>query len=93
MLLNAGRLLMLLVWSFLLWNIIQPYPKPLKYFIDIALFFMVVMHCLQLMLLKATQPKQGEKLSKLAQVKIFFFGVFELLALQKQQVSEGKRHS
>ncbi|MCU5771240.1 DUF1145 family protein [Erwiniaceae bacterium BAC15a-03b] len=84
MLLNLGRLLMLCVWAFLLLNVIQPFPKPLKYFVDIALFFMVVMHGLQLVLLRATQPKDGPQLSKLTQTKIFFFGVFELLAWQKK---------
>ncbi|WNN46673.1 DUF1145 family protein [Winslowiella toletana] len=82
--LNLGRLLMLCVWAFLLLNVVQPFPKPLKYFVDIALFFMVVMHGLQLVLLRATQPKEGPKLSKWTQTKIFFFGVFELLAWQKK---------
>ena len=43
MLINLGRLLMLCVWGFLLSNLFHPFPKPLKYFIDVALFFMVVM--------------------------------------------------
>lgn len=82
--LNLGRLLMLCVWAFLLLNVVQPFPKPLKYFVDIALFFMVVMHGLQLVLLRATQSNEGPKLSKWTQTKIFFFGVFELLAWQKK---------
>lgn len=84
MLINAGRLLMICVWAFLLLNLVQPFPKPLKYFVDVALFFMVVMHGLQLVLMRSTQPKEGPKLSGLMQVKIFFFGVFELLAWQKK---------
>lgn len=84
MLINAGRLLMVCVWAFLLLNLVHPFPKPLKYFIDVALFFMVVMHGLQLVLMRATQPKDTPKLSGLMQIKIFFFGVFELLAWQKK---------
>lgn len=82
--LNLGRLLMIFVWAFLLLNIVDPFPKPLTYFVNVALIFMVLMHGLQLVLLKATQPKDGIKLSRLTQVKIFFFGVFELLAWQKK---------
>lgn len=82
--LNLGRLLMVFVWAFLLLNIVHPFPKPLTYFVNVALIFMVLMHGLQLVLLKATQPKDGIKLSRVTQVKIFFFGVFELLAWQKK---------
>ncbi len=84
MLINAGRLLMLCVWAFLLINLVHPYPKPLTYFVNVALFFMAVMHGLQLVLMKATQPKDSPKLSGLLQAKIFLFGVFELLAWQKK---------
>ncbi|RWR02390.1 hypothetical protein ED28_08390 [[Pantoea] beijingensis] len=84
MLLNLGRLLMLCVWAFLLLNVVQPFPKPLTYFVNVALFFMAIMHGLQLVLLRATQPKDAPKLSGLTQAKIFFFGVFELLAWQKK---------
>ena len=82
--LNLGRLLMVCVWAFLLLNIVQPFPKPLTYFVNVALIFMVIMHGLQLVLLRATQPKDSAKLSRLTQVKIFFFGVFELRAWQKK---------
>ena len=84
MLINAGRVLMIFVWAFLLLNLVQPFPKPLTYFVNVALFFMVIMHGLQLVLLRATQPKDAPKLSGVTQAKIFFFGVFELLAWQKK---------
>ncbi|WP_034945025.1 DUF1145 family protein [Erwinia oleae] len=86
MLINLGRLLMLCVWAFLLFNFVHPFPKPLKYFIDVALLFMVIMHGLQLVLMRATQPKTAPKLSGITQAKIFFFGVFELLAWQKKNL-------
>lgn len=81
---NLGRLLMLCVWAFLLLNLIQPFPKPLTYFVNVALFFMLIMHGLQLVLLRATQPEDAAKLSGSTQLKIFIFGVFELLAWQKK---------
>ncbi|WP_025118964.1 MULTISPECIES: DUF1145 family protein [unclassified Serratia (in: enterobacteria)] len=84
MLINLGRLLMLCVWGFLLANLFHPYPKPLTYFINVALFFMVVMHGLQLVLLKSTQPKD-QPISRWLETKIFIFGVFELLDWQKKQ--------
>lgn len=84
MLLNLGRAVMLFIWAVLLLNLVHPATKPLKYFIDIALIFMVVMHGLQLVLLKATQPKNGPQLSKGLQFRLFVFGVFELLIWQKK---------
>ena len=80
----GGRILMVFVWLFLLMNIVHPAPKPLKYFIDVALFFMVVMHGLQLVLLRATQTKDAPARSGFTPLKIFFFGVFELLSWQKK---------
>ncbi|MBT9432194.1 DUF1145 family protein [Candidatus Sodalis endolongispinus] len=85
MLINLGRLLMLMIWGFLLFNLIQPFPKPLKYFLDIVLFFMVVMHALQLTLLKATLTKDEAKPRAAFQERVFLFGVFEMVAWQKQQ--------
>lgn len=84
-LINLGRLLILVVWSFLLFNLIQPFPKPLKYFLDIGLFFMVVMHALQLTLLKATLTKDEAKPGVAFQTRVFLFGVFEMVAWQKKQ--------
>jgi len=84
MFINIGRVLMVFIWFFLLLNLVHPATKPLKYFIDVALIFMVVMHGLQLILLKATQSNSTLKMSKKEQVKIFFFGAFELLAWQKK---------
>lgn len=85
MLINAGRVLMLLIWGFLVFNLIHPFPKPLKFFLDIAMIFMVIMHALQLTLLKATLTKDEPKLSTAFQTKVFLFGVFEMVAWQKRQ--------
>lgn len=67
----------------LLLNLFQPFPKPLNIFVNVALIFMILMHGLQLTLLKATQPKDAPPLGRFEQVRIFIFGVFELVARQK----------
>lgn len=82
---NLGRVLMLVIWGFLVFNLIHPFPRPLKYFLDIAMIFMVIMHGLQLTLLKATLTRDEGKLSRLFQARMFLFGVFEMLAWQKKQ--------
>jgi putative membrane protein len=71
MLINFGRVLMLCVWAFLLLNLFQPFPKPLNIFVNVALIFMILMHGLQLTLLKATQPKDAPPLSRFEQIRIF----------------------
>lgn len=83
MLIFLGRFLMIGVWGFLCLNLISPFPKPLKYFMDIALIFMVIMHGLQIAMYKTGQP-EDKKPSGLLQFKIFFFGIFELLRIQKE---------
>lgn len=84
LLINLGRLLMLCVWAFLLWNLIQPFPRPLNIFVNVALVFTVFMHALQATMLKTALPKEGPQMSKAEQIRIFLFGVFELLIWQKK---------
>ncbi|MFV9713747.1 DUF1145 family protein [Pantoea agglomerans] len=90
MLLNLGRLLMLCVWGFLLANLVHPYPKPLTYFITVALIFMILMHGLQLVLLRTTQTKDAPPIDRVTQAKVFLFGVFELVAWQKKNFPRKK---
>ncbi|MGK3440850.1 DUF1145 domain-containing protein, partial [Klebsiella pneumoniae] len=54
MLINIGRLLMLCVWGFLILNLVHPFPRPLNIFVNVALIFTVLMHGMQLALLKST---------------------------------------
>nr|WP_113865738.1 DUF1145 family protein [Brenneria salicis]NMN93246.1 putative membrane protein [Brenneria salicis ATCC 15712 = DSM 30166]RBP64111.1 putative membrane protein [Brenneria salicis ATCC 15712 = DSM 30166] len=82
---NLGRLLMLGVWGFLVFNLLHPFPRPLNIFMTVAMVFMILMHGFQLLLLKSSQPKDGPSLSQALQARIFLFGVFELLAWQKKQ--------
>ncbi|MEB4675756.1 DUF1145 family protein [Enterobacteriaceae bacterium G50] len=84
MLINLGRLLMLCVWAFLVLNLFQPFPRPLNIFVNVALVFMVLMHGMQLALLQSTIPKDGTPMSKAEKIRIFLFGVFELLVWQKK---------
>ncbi|SQI80755.1 membrane protein [Klebsiella oxytoca] len=53
-------------------------------FVNVALIFMILMHGLQLTLLKATQTKEMPPLGRFEQIRIFIFGVFELVAWQKK---------
>ncbi|CAD6512642.1 DUF1145 domain-containing protein [Candidatus Profftia tarda] len=76
---NLGRLLMSVLWGFMLFNTFHPYVRPLNIFMNIALFFMIFMHVLQIMLLKALFMQDNPKISKWQTVRIFLFGVFELL--------------
>lgn len=84
MLLNIGRVLMLCVWGFLILNLFQPFPRPLNIFVNVALVFMVLMHGMQMALLKSTLPKDGPPMTRGEQIRIFLFGVFELLVWQKK---------
>lgn len=88
---NFGRLLMLVIWGFLLYNVVQPFPRPLNFFLIFALVFMAAMHGLQLILLKATLTRDEPKLSAAFQARMFLFGVFEMLAWQKKQ-QNNRRH-
>ena len=84
MLINIGRLLMLCVWGFLILNLVHPFPRPLNIFVNVALIFTVLMHGMQLALLKSTLPKDGPQMTTAEKVRIFLFGVFELLVWQKK---------
>lgn len=84
MLINLGRLLMLGVWGFLILNLVQPFPCPLNIFVNVALIFMALMHAMQLALLKSTLPKDGPQMTTGEKIRIFLFGVFELLVWQKK---------
>lgn len=84
LLINLGRLMMLCVWAFLILNLIQPFPRPLNIFVNVALVFTFFMHALQATMLKSALPKDGPQMSKADQFRIFLFGVFELLVWQKK---------
>ncbi|MDX5630463.1 MULTISPECIES: DUF1145 family protein [unclassified Brenneria] len=88
---NLGRLLMLGIWGILIFNLIQPFPRPLNIFMTVAMIFTLLMHGFQLLLLRASQPKDSPALSQALQARIFLFGVFELLAWQKKLPKQAKK--
>lgn len=88
---NLGRLLMLGIWGILIFNLINPFPRPLNIFMTVAMIFTLLMHGFQLLLLKASQPKESPALSHAVQARIFLFGVFELLAWQKKLSKQAKK--
>ncbi len=90
MLINIGRLLMLLIWTVLIYNFIIPLVKPVNYILNAAFAFMIIMHILKLFMFKLTLANEQGQLSKVAQLRLFLFGVFELLAWQKKWQSENK---
>lgn len=63
---------------------VHPFPRPLNIFVNVALIFTVLMHGMQLALLKSTLPKDGPQMTTAEKVRIFLFGVFELLVWQKK---------
>lgn len=83
MLINLGRLLMLFVWAFLILNLVQPFPRPLNIFVNVALVFMALMHGMQLALLNQ-RYRRGSADDDGREIRIFLFGVFELLVWQKK---------
>ena len=85
MLINLGRLVMLIIWGFLLVNLIKPFPVPGNYFLYVGLGFMVVMHGLKLMMLKTMNIPGQPKLTAAEQWRIFIFGVVELIVWQRKQ--------
>ncbi|MCX9931215.1 DUF1145 family protein [Escherichia coli] len=84
MLINIGRLLMLCVWGFLILNLVHPFPRPLNIFVNVALIFTVLMHGMQLALLKSTLPKDGPQMTTAKRCGFSFSAVFELLVWQKK---------
>lgn len=89
---NLGRLLMLGVWGFMLANLLHAFPRPLNIFVNVAMVFTVLMHGLQVTLLKSTLPADNRKLGFWQELRIFLFGVFELLAWQKRQPRNKPNH-
>ncbi|AJB72761.1 MULTISPECIES: DUF1145 family protein [Enterobacter] len=90
-LINVGRLLMLGVWAFLILNLVHPFPRPLNIFINVALIFTAFMHALQMVMLKNGLPKDGPPMTGWQQLRVFIFGVFELLVWMKKFKAQVKK--
>ena len=92
-LINVGRVLMLGVWAFLILNLVHPFPRPLNIFINVALIFTAFMHALQMVMLKNGLPKDGPPMTGWQQLRVFIFGVFELLVWMKKFKAQVKKEA
>ena len=90
-LINVGRLLMLGVWAFLLLNLVHPFPRPMNIFVNVAFIFTTFMHALQMVMLKNGLPKDGPQMTGWQQLRVFIFGVFELLVWMKKFKAQAKK--
>lgn len=81
---NLGRLLMLGIWVVMVFNLIHPVHRPLNIFLNVAFIFTLLMHGLQVAMLKSSLPAKQKKLGFIQEIKIFLFGVFELIIWQKK---------
>ena len=90
-LINLGRLLMLGVWAVLILNLVHPFPRPLNIFVNVALIFTSFMHALQMVMLKNGLPKDGPPMTGWQQLRVFIFGVFELLVWMKKFKAQVKK--
>ncbi|WP_338078258.1 DUF1145 domain-containing protein [Arsenophonus endosymbiont of Bemisia tabaci] len=67
----------------MLFNLIHPFPKPLKYFINVAMIFMIFMHAMQGIFLHAAFAKT-EKHPCWLQIKIFLSWRFSTFSLAEK---------
>lgn len=88
MLINIGRLVMAIIWGFLLYNLVQPFPVPGNYFLYVGLAFMTMMHGLKVLMLKTMILPGQPKPTAAEQWRMFIFGVFELIAWQRKQAKK-----
>ncbi|WP_085246745.1 DUF1145 domain-containing protein [Gilliamella mensalis] len=75
-----GKVLYALVWLFLVFNLIHPYPRPANVVTNIGLIAFVVTHGLQAWMLHSTMTKQEKQQDKFKVLRLFLFGVFESLS-------------
>lgn len=80
-LIQLARLAYLLVWLFLLINLLFPYPKPAQVIANIALITLAVLHGLQSIMLRLTLTPEEKKQNKLNLIRLFLFGAVEILYL------------
>ncbi|QIQ21481.1 DUF1145 domain-containing protein [Zophobihabitans entericus] len=78
-----GRIVYAIIWGFLLFNLVFPYPSPARLVANVALAALVVTHGLQAWLLNASLTQQEKEKDRFIVWRIFFFGVFEALSWKK----------
>lgn len=85
MLIYLGKTFYLLVWLFLLINLIHPYPDPADFIAYVALVMFFVLHGLQAWLLNSTLSRQEKQQHRYRVIKIFLFGFIEALSWKKNK--------
>ncbi|VAY02513.1 hypothetical protein ARADI_0690 [Arsenophonus endosymbiont of Aleurodicus dispersus] len=75
MLINSRKLLMVFILGFMIFNLIHPFPQPLKYFIYVAMIFIIFILAMQAIFLLAAFAKTEKhhrwlKIKKLTNKKI-----------------------
>ncbi|XKM13294.1 DUF1145 domain-containing protein [Orbaceae bacterium ac157xtp] len=75
-----GKTLYLIIWGFLLLNLILIYPHPANIIAYIALATITLIHGLQAFLLSSTLSTQEKQQDRFKVLRLFIFGVFEALS-------------
>lgn len=78
-----GKIVYLIIWIFLLFNLIMPYPKPANLVAYLALAMFAIIHGLQAWLLSSTLTRQEKQQDRFKIMRMFIFGVFEVLSWKK----------
>lgn len=79
-----GKIVYLLIWLFLLFNLVFPYPKPANVVAYIALASFTIVHGLQAWLLSSTLSSQEKQQDRFKVLRMFIFGVFEVLSWKQK---------
>ncbi|OCG21940.1 hypothetical protein A9G22_08455 [Gilliamella sp. App2-1] len=74
-----GKVLYSLIWLFLVFNLIHPYPRPANVVANIGLIAFAVTHGLQAWILNSTMTNQEKQQDKFKVLRLFLFGIFEAL--------------
>ncbi|OCG22528.1 DUF1145 domain-containing protein [Gilliamella sp. App4-10] len=74
-----GKVLYSLIWLFLVFNLIHPYPRPANVVANIGLIAFAVTHGLQAWILNSTMTNQEKQQNKFKVLRLFLFGIFEAL--------------
>ena len=90
-LINLGRLLMLGVWAFLILNQVNPIPPPMNILVKLALILKSFFQPQQNVVVKNGLPKDGPQMTGWQQLRVFIFGVFELLVWMKKFKAQVKK--
>lgn len=80
-----GKLVYLFIWLFLLFNLVHPFPKPANILAYIGLVAFTLIHGLQAWILQSTMVNQEKEQDKFKALRLFIFGVFEVLSWKNKK--------